>query len=301
MLSESNLAELNLSKAQVERLTYIDFRLFFLGELRRSNLTERFQTGPAGATRDIAQYKQIAEANLEFDGTRKVYFPSRTFRPVFKHNPQAVLLALSQGLGETFIGESRSLVRCEFPLALSLPKVEVLAPITRAIHLKKVVRLQYHSITSGKSVRDVVPLALVDIGTRWHARVFDRKRQAFCDFVLTRMANAQVLDDEPVLLEESAENDLQWSRIIQLELVPHPKHKRPEVVPLDYHMPEGVLKIKVRAANAGYMLQQWHVDCSPDHSLEGQEYALWLRDPLALYGSESAFLAPGYVDPRPAS
>lgn len=46
------------------------------------------------------------------------------------------------------------------------------------------------------------------------------------------------------------------------------------------------------------MLQQWHVDCSPDHSLEGQEYALWLRDPLALYGSESAFLAPGYVDPE---
>jgi hypothetical protein len=66
-------------------------------------------------------------------------------------------------------------------------------------------------------------------------------------------------------------------------------------------MPEGVLKIKVRAANAGYMLQQWHVDCSPDHSFEGQEYALWLREPLALYGSESAFLAPGYVDPRPAS
>jgi hypothetical protein len=67
---------------------------------------------------------------------------------------------------------------------------------------------------------------------------------------------------------------------------------------MDYPMEDGVLKVRVRAANAGYMLQQWHVDGSPDHSQRGREFALWLRDPLALYGSESAFLAPGYRDPK---
>ena len=64
-------------------------------------------------------------------------------------------------------------------------------------------------------------------------------------------------------------------------------------------MPGGVLKVNVRAANAGYMLRRWSVDCSPDHSLKGLEYALWLRDPLALYGASNAYLALGYKDPRP--
>jgi hypothetical protein len=69
-------------------------------------------------------------------------------------------------------------------------------------------------------------------------------------------------------------------------------------VKMDYDMSDGVLRVNVRAANAGYMLRRWTVDCSPDHSLEGLEYALWLKDPLALYGASNAQLAPGYQDPR---
>lgn len=296
---QQQLQELPL--AQLERLAYIDFRVYFLGELRRSDLTERFQTGPAGATRDIAMYRSLAPENLGFDGTNKVYVPSATFKPLFQHSAGRVLTALSEGFGDGVHSAERPLVPCEFPISLSLPPVSVLAPITRAIHTRKAVRLQYRSRTSGLSEREVVPLALVNIGTRWHARVFDRKNQDFRDFVLTRMSNPRVLDDSPVRDEESAQADLQWSRIMELELVPHPDFDSRDVVLMDYPMEEGVLKVRVRAANAGYMLQQWHVDCSPDHSLRGREYALWLRDPLSLYGSESAFLAPGYKDPRTAT
>ena len=44
-----------LPRAQRDRLSHIDFKLYFLGELRRADVVERFETGPAGATRDIAQ------------------------------------------------------------------------------------------------------------------------------------------------------------------------------------------------------------------------------------------------------
>ena len=68
---------------------------------------------------------------------------------------------------------------------------------------------------------------------------------------------------------------------------------------MDYDIPEGgCLRARVRAANAGYMLRRSAIDCSPDHSLRGLEYALWLRDPLALYGANNAQLAPGYRDPN---
>ena len=62
----------------------------------------------------------------------------------------------------------------------------------------------------------------------------------------------------------------------------------------DFDMKNGTLKLKVRGAIAGYVLQQWRVDCSPDHSLDPEMYRLWLKDPLALYGVQIAVLAPGY-------
>ena len=39
------------SLAQRERLAYIEFRLFFLGDIRRQDLMERFSIAPAAATR----------------------------------------------------------------------------------------------------------------------------------------------------------------------------------------------------------------------------------------------------------
>lgn len=288
-----------LPLVQRERLSHIDFKLYFLGELRRADVVERFETAPAGATRDIAQYREIAPENLELDPATKAYRPTAEFTPLFEHSPQRVLTALSQGFGEGIGDQLRPMVRCEFPSALCLPRTQVLAPLTRAINRGKAVRLGYTSIESGRTERELVPLALVDIGIRWHVRAFDRKSQEFRDFVFTRMDDPRVLEDSPVQEHERAEQDAQWSRLIELELVPHPGHPRPEVVRMDYDIPpDGVLRVKVRAANAGYILRRWTVDCSPDHNLKGLEYALWLRDPLALYGASNAQLAPGYKDPR---
>lgn len=287
-----------LPRVQRERLFHIDFKLYFLGELRRVDVVERFETGPAGATRDIAQYREIAPENLELDPATKSYRPTPGFAPLFEHQPQRVLTALSQGFGEGLGDDLRPMVRCEFPAALSLPMMSVLAPITRAINRGKAVRLAYTSVESGRIEREVVPIALVDTGNRWHVRAHCRRHRQFRDFVLTRMEAPHVLEDSPVVAEERAENDAQWNRIIELELVPHPAHPRPEIVRMDYGMQEGVLKLKARAATAGYMLRRWSVDCSPNHSLSGPDIALWLADPLALYGATSATLAPGYRDPR---
>ncbi len=38
----------SLSHAQRERLAYIDFRLYFFGEIGRADLIERFSVAPAG-------------------------------------------------------------------------------------------------------------------------------------------------------------------------------------------------------------------------------------------------------------
>lgn len=289
-----------LSKAQTDRLTYIDFRLYFLGELSRADLMDRFSIGGAGATRDIALYRALAPSNLELEGASKVYRPTEGFRPLFDHPVGRALTALSQGYGEVAGLRTEPLVRCDYPELISAPKIEVLALISRAIHRKLVVNVAYSSNTSGASRREIVPFALVNNGVRWHVRAYDRKSSSFRDFVLTRISHAEVLAGSPAKANELPENDVQWSRIIELELIVHPAIERPEVILQDYNFVDGVLRVKVRATNAGYLLRLWNVDCSPDHSLEGKEYALCLRDPLVLHAAESALLAPGYVDQRPS-
>jgi hypothetical protein len=56
-----------------------------------------------------------------------------------------------------------------------------------------------------------------------------------------------------------------------------------------------MLRLRARAALAGYALRRWSVDCSPDHRLDAACHHLWLRNPATLYGVESAVLAPGHI------
>jgi hypothetical protein len=58
-------------------------------------------------------------------------------------------------------------------------------------------------------------------------------------------------------------------------------------------MEHGVLRLRARAALAGYVLRRWSIDCSADHSLDPAAHHLWLRNRQTLYGAESAALAPG--------
>jgi len=286
----------SLSHGQRERLAYIDFRLYFFGDIGRPDLSGRFGVAPAGATRDLALYREIAPQNIEFDGSNKIYRIGKDFAPLFEHASQRVLSALALGFGDGVNGDSHALLPCESPAALSSPKMEVLAPICRAIHAKRPVAIRYHSMSSGESERVIVPFALVDTGLRWHVRAFDRKSGEFRDFVITRMEAPTLLDEEPKA-SERPDNDIQWTRIVELDFVPHPRLSRPEIVRMDYGMTDGSIRMRVRAAVAGYMLLRWSVDASPDHSLKEEQYRLWLSDPLALYGVENAKLAPGYQAP----
>ncbi|MDD5277341.1 MAG: WYL domain-containing protein [Methylovulum sp.] len=286
----------HLSHAQRERLAYIEFRLYFLGEARRQDLIQRFGIAPAVATRDFAQYRESFPENINFDNKTKRYVLGDGFSAAFRHVSERVLTALSQGFGEG--GSSMgALLTCELPLTLNNPSVDILAPVTRAIHNKKVIRMEYKSFTSGASVREIIPFALVNDGLRWHVRAYDRKSTEFRDFVLTRMLATTVVDNSPIENHELAAADIQWNRIVELDLVPHPNQEHSQIIEGDYGMIAGVLRINVRAANAGYVLRQWLVDCSPNHCLKGNEYRLWLKNHLALYNVSSASFAPGYEAP----
>jgi hypothetical protein len=287
-----------ISASVHERLVYVDFRTTFLGEVRRADLMTRFGVKSAAATRDLAFYKGALGGKIELDPVSKVYRPASDFRSIFSHDTGRALTALSRGFGESQFGAAGPLIPCEVPPRLSLPDINVLAPLSRAINLHQAVRIRYSSFSSGKHDREIVPFALADNGLRWHVRAFDRLKQHFIDLVLTRIHSIEALPQSPIEPHELGHHDIDWGRILELELIPHPKEARPEIIAMDYFMVNGVLKVRVRAALASYLLRQWLVDCSVDHSLPGTEYRLWLRNTPILYGVNAAHLAPGHLRPE---
>jgi hypothetical protein len=104
------------------------------------------------------------------------------------------------------------------------------------------------------------------------------------------------MDLDP-LPDEQKEQDDEWNRMLRLQLIPHPK-ATPEVKKMteqEYRMENGSYILRVRAALAGYVLNLWSVDCTPDESWTNNR--LCLRNKLALHDVKNAYLAPGYVRP----
>jgi len=288
-----------LTQPQRDRLAFVELRVRFVGEIRRQDLVARFGIQSAAATRDLALYKELAPGNINYDSKGKAYVLGGGFRPVFDYPVERVMSWLTQGFGDGEPLRIKTWVPNEIPSRLMHPDLDVLSRVTRAIHRECPLAIEYHSISNGKSERHIVPFALIDNGLRWHVRAFDRKSQEFRDFVITRIKKPRLLKEGKPEPHELSDQDIQWTRIVELELVPHPDRPYPEITEMDYGMRNGVLRIKLRAAAAGYTLRKWSADCSPNHKLTGSEYRLWLRNYLALYGVKNAVLAPGYESPEP--
>ncbi len=282
----------SLSSAQRERLAYIEFRIWFFGRVTRKDVLTRFGLATAAGTRDLALYQKLAPRNLDYTGKAYHYLPS--FTPLFRHAPERVLSALTSGFGDGDRLTTSAWLSHEVPARLNQPQPDVIATITRAIVGQYPLCLTYHSMKTGAVEREIVPHSLVDSGLRWHVRAYDRTKGAFRDLVLTRMDNLRASTSAAVAPQEQKEADQQWQRLVDLELIPHPRHPHPQSITCDYGMTDGVLRVRLRAAVVGYVLRQWQVDCStgtsPDHT-----WRLKLANTDCLRGLENNVLAPGYL------
>lgn len=278
--------------AQRERLRFIDACLHYFGQIARADLITQFQTGLASGTRDLSLYKELAPDNLELRHDTKLYYRTPAFAPLFHHDPDTMLGELGKGswdhLGADFT-PSRHCVHAVPPIP---PKDRVLAPLIRAIHQQQAVLCDYVSLSSGEQRRELVPHTLVNNGRRWHVRAFDRRSRDFRDFVLNRFTRVALM--EPAVGEqERREQDHRWQRILPLTLRPHPGLRHPGAIELDYGMSEGRLRLEVREALLGYLMQQWLVDCSADARLDPRQYPLALADQGELNAIADKTLLPG--------
>lgn len=293
-MTRSNPVPANLKDvppSQVERLAFIEARLYFLGELRRADVAKRFSRASIQASRDLALYKQLAPGNLAYDFQAKTYLPGKKFKLIFSRTPERVMYWLRSGLGDG-LPHPQGLPTAAVE-SLSQPRLGELAVVTRAIYRRQILEVTYVSLSSGITRRQIVPHALVDNGQRWHVRAYDRNNSRFSDFVITRITKPAVVGAGDARPHERPDADDQWNRIVELMLIPHPKLKHKGAVEADYGMRLGALLVKCRAAVAGYALRRWGVDCSQEYRLNETEFQLALANHGVLASIESSVLAPG--------
>ncbi|OUS23571.1 WYL domain-containing protein [Thalassotalea sp. 42_200_T64] len=289
---ESKLKD--VSYAQKQRLSYIEFCLMFRGHLTRNDLVQRFEVGLSAGTRDLNLYRELAPKNLDYDSKQKKYFQTANFKPVFNHDARKTLVKLANNISDGFdaIGDINFPV--DAPSQLNVPDIFIVAKVVQAILNNKTINIIYTSLSSGSKARDVVPHSIIDNGLRWHVRAYDKNTNSFRDFVLTRMSKVTIKADIPEVFQEKSE-DHQWNRKIPLHIEPHPNNvKFPTAIAMDYGMTNKILEIEIRAALVGYLLRRWNVDCTEDASLSGGEYQLWLKNSKSIFGAENLAIAPGF-------
>jgi hypothetical protein len=280
----------NIPVSQVERLRYIEFCLKFLGAFSRSDLIEKFGIGTAAASRDISLYKEKAPQNFSHSSNSRNFALSNSWSSLFEFQSSEIMNLLT---GRTVQSNNRAYISNDILDMIDDPNIEIIAPISRAIYNSKAIRVEYFSKSSGSSTKILIPHSFIYNGTRWHIRAFDRDKSRFADFVLARFQKVEIVEDG-ILAHEVQEEDIQWNRKVELEIIPHPDYPSPEFLMSEFNMQDGLLKKSVRASSVGYYLQKLYVDCSKLPPSEKHFYRLKLKNRMSLYGVENLYLAPNF-------
>lgn len=249
-----------------QRLEFIEFMLYWGGELNRSDITDRFGVSVPQASIDLTAYKQLAPENMDYDSSAKRYVPSATFNPLFlKPNPDrylAQLKALSDGiieLGDTWLpGIPETGV---LPIPSRRIDAQVLRALLIAVRDKRGIEIEYQS-TSPESPdplrRWLTPHAFGFDGLRWHVRAFCHRSKGFKDFILGRCRAAG--DTRPAATR--AEDDWQWQTFFEVVLEPNPDltENQRGAIAFDYGMTDAKVAVRVRYALLYYFNKRLRLD-----------------------------------------
>lgn len=282
-------ADLKWNVAQ--RLQYIEIMAYYAGVVTRSDVAKTFGLSDAAATKDLKLYSELAPDNLLYKHAVFGFVPGPAFVAVFADlSPAVVLPLIASNLaaaGGPYEQHSVYGISVDtLPLPVRLPDKSIVAQVVRAAHHRKKLQIRYNSMSDRDPDRSriIEPHALIDTGLRWHIRAYSEEHFDFRDYVLSRISEARMLDQDA---ESGPAYDDDWVESITLSLAPHPgltERKRNSLM-IDYGAVDGVIKITVRRALLGYTLQRMSVDTSADHSLNPDAYHLIIvnRDEIETY------------------
>jgi hypothetical protein len=239
------------------RLEFIEFRLYWEGQINRSDLIERFGISMPQASTDIGRYLELARDNVEYDSSLKTYVAQSTFAPRFYKPSASEYLVELRAMADAAIDPKRSWIGVlpDFeivPLLRRRLDPDKLRLMLRTIRSKQAIDVLYQSLTNDEPERRwIEPYALGFDGSRWHVRAWCQTRKEFRDFVLARIL--EIKDQKA--REYDPQHDIEWQTQVTLVIGPHSRlgERQRRVIELDYGMQDGKLEIQTRLSLAYYV------------------------------------------------
>jgi hypothetical protein len=257
-----------LSWSVEQRQAFIEERLFWLGEVNRTDLVRRFGVSMSQASGDIARYLALAPPGVAYDKSAKRYAAGESFRPVlaapdarrFLGELRLVDLGVLTAAADTTLGVLPPFDAAPVPERPIDPFV--LRAVLRAVRERRALEALYQSMSRPSAVRRVIePHALAHDGFRWHARAFDRETSSFRDFVLGRLSKPKL--GAPA--GSAPKDDRDWTAFVTLAIAPHPDLTRAQsrAIAVDYGIRGRSTAIRVRRALLFYALKRLGLDVPP--------------------------------------
>ncbi len=254
------MATAERSHSTVERLRFIDCRLFWEARVNRADLMVAFKISPAQAALDFKAYLALSggeRGGVGYDTRAKCYVALERFRPHFgTPDPGAAL----EALGADGDAMTAALPRLARPVDASTA-----ARVRRAARDGERLDILYQPFTRPQSSRRwIAPARLVSDGERWHVRAWCFRERSWRDFVLAR-----VLDVAPAAAPAGPlPPDTEWSTTIELVLAParHLSKGQRLSVAREFDMTNGRLVVTLPKAMRIYAIHHWGLN-RPDTRL----------------------------------
>ena len=137
----------------------------------------------------------------------------------------------------------------------------LMARLYRAIRDRKTIHVAYQTMRRASAEdRSITPTAFVSDGQRWHVRAYCHLREAYRDFVLSRIALPADQVEVGVEVTELP-LDAEWCSWVTLKLAPaaHLEENQKRAVCWDYGI-DGELSVTFRRALEFYAIRRWGLD-----------------------------------------
>lgn len=258
-----------------KRLEFIDFQLFWDGQINRSDIRDRFGVALLQASKDIAQYQEIAPKNLNYDLREKRYFATNDYKPVlFEPDAEAYLTTMRDDVRK-ILREDDSDIDLPPHDVVSMPRrivsAEILRKVISTVKQGKALEVFYQSMSRSEPMwRTISPHAFAFDGMRWHVRAFCHTGGHHKDFLLSRIQKTGKMEDT----SHTAASDEIWNEFFTVILKPHPQltESQAKSVAIDYDMTDHKLNVKVRLALLYYFLRRLGLQDCDGEKLSSREY-----------------------------
>lgn len=246
------------------RLEFIEFRLLWEGKINRGELVDFFGVSIQQASLDFAKYMVLAEDNMEYDRSEKVYRATEEFAPRFLAPDTQTFLNQLANLTTGTLSPALSFLGSRPPCdVVTLPtrrvRTDVLLAILWSIRDRAEIEVTYQSMRRPLATkRWVAPHSLAFDGARWHARAWCHDANAFRDFVLTRIQGIHARRKSDI--DPLADSDWHTQVVVIIEPRSDLTLAQRDSVITDYGMQNGKLFRTLRRALVQYFVRHLRID-----------------------------------------